>query len=328
MITDGLTPNSEQPQGAQAQPDLATTPAPSAEILAQMPLAPRTAFLEARMQDPQVAWLDRVAAMADWLQERGVTLPPGSPVTSDEFAIQAASLGLKLEPIQAISRFAVRPPDVIAVEGFQPNPKEKPGTLLEHLERRSCGFVSCTDIGTEHVAEALALGRGSCPRVGEDRVGQALALAAELKEPWLAACKAVMETKLSKDSSAEQIASVLAAMKTIEATKTAFKEGLGIQMLTPFEQTYRMFEYKIEGVEGVRVADLPEFPYYRQKETTILAAAPENITAVREVQISLNWVLTADLELVTAQGGDDSASGTICNGTKVSFGDWQSMVQK
>ncbi|MBX7142887.1 MAG: hypothetical protein K1X79_00375 [Oligoflexia bacterium] len=315
----------------QERSDLGTgESAPSAaapqELAAMAPAFtdPTVQELQATFCNPAVAWLDRVKAMEDWMGARGVPLTAGQPLARDEFVAQAKALGIAVEFITTpISRFGNRPPELIAREGFQPNPYEKPGALLAHLERRSCNFVSCTEVGTEHVAEALAMARGSVKRVEPDLIGAAQAFAAEWKDRYLAARDVATKTDLT--SGPEAVAKFFEAMGVLEAFKAAHRDALGVGQLQPFQQTFALFEYKVVGAEGVRPTAIAGFPYPHQREITVREVAPGQVVAYREVRVTMPWMLLGDFSITTSHGPSNSYATQLVGGSTVTFGAWREM---
>lgn len=300
--------------------------APVAEVPAMGQFAdPRLAELAGKFQDAKVPWPERIQAMEDWVSQRGAVTTPGQPMSRDEFSAQATALGLSLELVtEAVSRFGNRPPQVIAAEGFRPNPNEKPGSLLAHLERRSCSLVSLTEVGTEHVAEALSTARSSAKRTQPDLIGAARELAATWREK-LQAAQVAINTDLRANPSPENIQAFLAALQVTKDFADEHRRVLGVGQLQPFEQGFTLYEYKIVGVEGVRPTGITGFPYPHQREITVREVAAEQVVAYREVHVRSGWMLLGDLEIVTAPTAPKERDSQLVGGTKVSFGDWQPM---
>lgn len=313
------------------QPRVATQPDESTTMVG--PTTPRYAIpsltvLENIFRDPAVAWSARIAAMDDWMTARGAILRPGEPMSRDEFAAQAQALGLKIELITTpLSRFGNRPPEVIGREGFSPNPNEKPGSILAHLERRSCALVSLTEVGTEHVAEGLALVRNAARRLAPDNISTARELIAEWKTRYEEAGKQVRETDL-KNGGPTAIEVFQTALATIERFEAEMLQKLGTAICGAFPQRFSLFEYKIVGAEGVRPNDIAGFPYPKQREVTVREIAPQQIVAYREVTVDSMWTILGDLTIVTAGELPKSHEDAVTGGTSVSFGEWRAMPNR
>lgn len=277
--------------------------------------------LEAQIRDPKAPWLDRVAAMETWIDARGVRPTAGAPMERAEFKKQAELLGLELT-IMSASRFDDRRPEVISRTGFQPNPEEKPGSLLQHLEGRSCSLVSCALEGTAHIAEAMALKRTSLTRLEPDLVAKAAAIREAEGQRWKEASEVITSTNL-RAATPETMRTFMAATRVADAIKKQIQEALGAGLLRPFQQNYELFEYKIVGVEGARTDQISGNPYPKQREITIREASPEQVVAYRQVRVSLQWVMDGKLELLPAPSRANVDEELLYSTTKVAFGTWQ-----